>query len=111
MVLTSQRIVSVVVSMGTALRATVHLKSWISMRWYMTSFSVGSWREVFFTHSFFFFSSRRRHTRFDCWSSDVCSSDLSRRSDRCHGSETGHLPGSICGHFKLTGSLLYVQLP
>src|SRR3989475_1188337 len=28
--------------------------------------------------SFFFFSSRRRHTRFDCdWSSDVCSSDLS----------------------------------
>src|SRR2546430_5515417 len=29
-------------------------------------------------YSFFFFSSRRRHTRFDCdWSSDVCSSDLS----------------------------------
>src|SRR2546430_4829473 len=29
-------------------------------------------------HGFvFFFSSRRRHTRFDCdWSSDVCSSDL-----------------------------------
>src|SRR2546430_17138752 len=28
----------------------------------------------------FFFSSRRRHTRFDCdWSSDVCSSDLSER--------------------------------
>src|SRR2546430_7896375 len=27
--------------------------------------------------SMFFFSSRRRHTRFDCdWSSDVCSSDL-----------------------------------
>src|SRR2546430_13286364 len=27
---------------------------------------------------FCFFSSRRRHTRFDCdWSSDVCSSDLS----------------------------------
>src|SRR5256886_5847082 len=27
--------------------------------------------------AFFFFSSRRRHTRFDCdWSSDVCSSDL-----------------------------------
>src|SRR5260370_13746621 len=26
---------------------------------------------------FFFFSSRRRHTRFKCdWSSDVCSSDL-----------------------------------
>src|SRR5256886_2707165 len=30
---------------------------------------------------FFFFSSRRRHTRFDCdWSSDVCSSDLTRHS-------------------------------
>src|SRR3989475_10373450 len=29
---------------------------------------------------FFFFSSRRRHTRFDCdWSSDVCSSDLAQR--------------------------------
>src|SRR2546427_361336 len=29
---------------------------------------------------FFFFSSRRRHTRFDCdWSSDVCSSDLAPR--------------------------------
>src|SRR5256886_5896419 len=27
----------------------------------------------------FFFSSRRRHTRFDCdWSSDVCSSDLNK---------------------------------
>src|SRR5260370_4164884 len=29
----------------------------------------------------FFFSSRRRHTRFKCdWSSDVCSSDL----EKCH---------------------------
>src|SRR2546427_8990636 len=29
----------------------------------------------------FFFSSRRRHTRFDCdWSSDVCSSDLIGRA-------------------------------
>src|SRR3989475_8110972 len=33
--------------------------------------------------SFFFFSSRRRHTRFDCdWSSDVCSSDLDRLAIR-----------------------------
>src|SRR2546430_11695172 len=33
--------------------------------------------------AFFFFSSRRRHTRFDCdWSSDVCSSDLARPADR-----------------------------
>src|SRR2546430_511342 len=31
---------------------------------------------VCFRGPFFFFSSRRRHTRFDCdWSSDVCSSD------------------------------------
>src|SRR5256886_5218163 len=30
---------------------------------------------------YFFFSSRRRHTRFDCdWSSDVCSSDLQSES-------------------------------
>src|SRR5260370_11716749 len=33
-------------------------------------------------HSFFFFSSRRRHTRFKCdWSSDVCSSDLDTCAD------------------------------
>src|SRR2546427_6052831 len=32
---------------------------------------------IFLLSIFFFFSSRRRHTRFDCdWSSDVCSSDL-----------------------------------
>src|SRR2546427_7167407 len=36
---------------------------------------------------FFFFSSRRRHTRFDCdWSSDVCSSDL---TDEAYD-ENGH---------------------
>src|SRR5256886_2429044 len=34
---------------------------------------VSMWLRLFL----FFFSSRRRHTRFDCdWSSDVCSSDL-----------------------------------
>src|SRR2546427_4509262 len=32
------------------------------------------------SRNIFFFSSRRRHTRFDCdWSSDVCSSDLHLR--------------------------------
>src|SRR5207237_5277300 len=32
---------------------------------------------------FFFFSSRRRHTRFKCdWSSDVCSSDLDGAPER-----------------------------
>src|SRR5260370_18370061 len=31
----------------------------------------------------FFFSSRRRHTRFKCdWSSDVCSSDLDHITDK-----------------------------
>src|SRR5438270_12443452 len=41
---------------------------------------------------YFFFSSRRRHTRFDCdWSSDVCSSDLKpgEAVARCTG-------GAIC---------------
>src|SRR5256886_5594467 len=34
-------------------------------------------RQYVSLYCFFFFSSRRRHTRFDCdWSSDVCSSDL-----------------------------------
>src|SRR2546430_4901127 len=38
-----------------------------------------------------FFSSRRRHTRFDCdWSSDVCSSDLALRTPAL---ELGILPG------------------
>src|SRR3990167_10896700 len=50
-----------------------------------------------------FFSSRRRHTRFDCdWSSDVCSSDLLG-----HGGHTavvvgGRLVGPlaiVCRHF------------
>src|SRR5690242_195981 len=36
---------------------------------------------LFFFFFFFFFSSRRRHTRLTCdWSSDVCSSDLRRKS-------------------------------
>src|SRR5579862_1050565 len=38
-----------------------------------------------FILSFFFFSSRRRHTRWNCdWSSDVCSSDLSTKSTLLH---------------------------
>src|SRR2546430_13671873 len=41
----------------------------------------------------FFFSSRRRHTRFDCdWSSDVCSSDL---YDANSTSATHVRPGAI----------------
>src|SRR5690606_31454055 len=39
---------------------------------------------------FFFFSSRRRHTRFSRdWSSDVCSSDLARRSAHDHPAGAG----------------------
>src|SRR5438270_14078557 len=38
---------------------------------------MAGWLRILFC--IFFFSSRRRHTRFDCdWSSDVCSSDLRR---------------------------------
>src|SRR5690242_21588137 len=34
---------------------------------------------------FFFFSSRRRHTRLTCdWTSDVCSSDLAPFCGHCH---------------------------
>src|SRR2546427_8619543 len=37
--------------------------------------------KVLLSVGYFFFSSRRRHTRFDCdWSSDVCSSDLLREA-------------------------------
>src|SRR2546430_5205188 len=40
----------------------------------------------------FFFSSRRRHTRFDCdWSSDVCSSDLAAQPGHRTG-ERGAAP-------------------
>src|SRR2546427_9035210 len=42
--------------------------------------------------SSFFFSSRRRHTRFDCeWSSDVCSSDLGIETDVFHQISTAWL--------------------
>src|SRR5262245_64626197 len=52
------------------------------------SFSVGSCYVSIFIYSdyilvFFFFSSRRRHTRcLSDWSSDVCSSDLTTCRDR-----------------------------
>src|SRR5256886_17243070 len=43
----------------------------------------------------FFFSSRRRHTRFDCdWSSDVCSSDLAINDTV---SEADRITGAIAG--------------
>src|SRR2546427_10091474 len=43
-----------------------------------------------------FFSSRRRHTRFDCdWSSDVCSSDLVDDGERSAGGAGGD-HGTLC---------------
>src|SRR2546430_16855192 len=43
---------------------------------------------------YFFFSSRRRHTRFDCdWSSDVCSSDLGSERYATYAWLSGMSPG------------------
>src|SRR5256886_9106289 len=51
----------------------------------------------------FFFSSRRRHTRFVCdWSSDVCSSDL----DECWWSCADGRPGERDGDFPQAGRCL-----
>src|SRR5690606_39611856 len=51
----------------------------------------------------FFFSSRRRHTRFSRdWSSDVCSSDLRWRN---LSSIRGHFPPSISGNALFRRSL------
>src|SRR2546430_12400647 len=53
----------------------------------------------------FFFSSRRRHTRFDCdWSSDVCSSDLDPQRADCR-SEAKELCGTGVA-FKLAQALV-----
>src|SRR2546426_7904542 len=72
----------------------------MSVRWSSVSDTFVSWTTGNNTrlqisclcHVFFFFSSRRRHTRLQGdWSSDVCSSDLSRaRFQRLN-----QLPGSI----------------
>src|SRR5688572_14131973 len=52
-----------------------------SRAWVSTEVVVQMQRDILGS-VFFFFSSRRRHTRFDCdWSSDVCSSDLDGSSD------------------------------
>src|SRR2546430_5806884 len=51
----------------------------------------------------FFFSSRRRHTRFDCdWSSDVCSSDLEAIAAMKAGMAKGELFPLFCGAAELT---------
>src|SRR6266481_1221713 len=59
-------------------------------------------------YSFFFFSSRRRYTRWNCdWSSDVCSSDLEQpfllgilvvvRADTLAGVELVHRAAELLG--------------
>src|SRR5690606_25321559 len=55
---------------------------------------------------FFFFSSRRRHTRFSRdWSSDVCSSDLaSPEVSRTNGAESFYLRGQLEGTYYLQAS-------
>src|SRR5205085_7857447 len=61
-------------------------------RWYVGDLCV-CFQEFEYYIELFFFSSRRRHTRFDCdWSSDVCSSDLAHsvsERDQQHGMSTG----------------------
>src|SRR2546430_3548574 len=70
----------------------------------------------------FFFSSRRRHTRFDCdWSSDVCSSDLVQLSAVCvqgtsgvRRAEPSWLPARLrareLAEPRVTGTLVYVPI-
>src|SRR5438309_5128285 len=54
---------------------------------------LGVWRGCLFC---FFFSSRRRHTRWNCdWSSDVCSSDLAITSPLIDKALTPPLPARI----------------
>src|SRR5256886_4516029 len=58
--------------------------------------------------SCFFFSSRRRHTRFDCdWSSDVCSSDLRSFSKVAVCQYSGNIDSSVLadGDFRKTTAL------
>src|SRR5260370_13635782 len=58
---------------------------------------------------FFFFSSRRRHTRFKCdWSSDVCSSDLELRA-RVRDSLQQHGGVDESAFAKLAGLLQYID--
>src|SRR2546427_9619354 len=64
---------------------------------------------------FFFFSSRRRHTRFDCdWSSDVCSSDLRMMRDLlgfCSGlRDCCHLPFPLPHHAHERPAQLRIEL-
>src|SRR5689334_23483516 len=57
-----------------------------------------SWYWSFLSVCFFFFSSRRRHTRWNCdWSSDVCSSDLAQERGERVGVTLRHGAGDELG--------------
>src|SRR5207237_5640877 len=62
---------------------------------------------ILLVYIFFFFSSRRRHTRFKCdWSSDVCSSDLVARPEADVGEQESllaerHEPGNNLAETKV----------
>src|SRR2546430_5983198 len=57
----------------------------------------------------FFFSSRRRHTRFDCdWSSDVCSSDLIGSEHVVGLAGAGATSGVALAHYELHAWCLLV---
>src|SRR6266702_6249167 len=57
----------------------------------------------------FFFSSRRRHTRWPRdWSSDVCSSDLKGGTSGAKGSKTFIAPGLLAGAQKNPGQKIHV---
>src|SRR5207302_2179150 len=64
-----------------------------------------SWCLVFVFVIFFFFSSRRRHTRFSRdWSSDVCSSDLRQFAER--GGGFAGLRGAALGELAAEAGVL-----
>src|SRR2546427_5316125 len=57
---------------------------------------------------FFFFSSRRRHTRFDCdWSSDVCSSDLGEAFSRKLANDLARCGSSVWNMYGPTETTIW----
>src|SRR2546430_7465145 len=65
--------------------------------------TIGLMTNVISLHLFFFFSSRRRHTRFDCdWSSDVCSSDLTATASYTFSGDANHTGSSDSKTFDIT---------
>src|SRR2546430_9480605 len=84
--------------------------------WYSILSSIWVWFirfRVSVSYFLFFFSSRRRHTRFDCdWSSDVCSSDL-RHSHAAWQVDAGaniKVVSDILGHRSSSSTSIYVRV-